>query len=302
MSTASCVRETWNLTSDDAWKTLAATGRLKLVRDAFVRLRAADGFSHSRSLAFATSLVLVQGLIALVGLAVELGQTGFNHTVLGAIENAVPGPAGSLLIRVFAQAQQVGLEHRFLPLLVGLAGTLVTAATATAQLTRGINRLYGIENDGPFIRKYARALLLAILVLVAIIGAGTMLTVGRNLSGDIGGGMHLAWHLARWPVALGLAAAAFGGILRWAPRRQQPHWSWLAFGGVIGVAGWTLVTVIFGLAFRISSSFGDVYGSLAGVVALQLWTFFSAVAIFFGAAVAAQLEAVRSGTQTPPRM
>jgi uncharacterized BrkB/YihY/UPF0761 family membrane protein len=254
MSTASCVRETWNLKGDDAWRTLAATGRLKLVRDAFVRLRAADGFSHSRSLAFATSLVLVQGLIALVGLAVELGQAGFNRTILGAIENAVPGPAGSLLVRVFAQAQQVGLEHRFLPLLLGLAGTLVTATT-----------------------------------------------VGRDLSRAVGGSSHLAWHVLRWPVALGLAAAAFGGILRWAPRRRQPHWSWLAFGGVIGVAGWTIVTVLFGVAFRASSSFGNVYGSLAGVVALQIWTFCSAVAIFFGAAIAAQLEAVRSGTHTPSR-
>jgi uncharacterized BrkB/YihY/UPF0761 family membrane protein len=116
-----------------------------------VRLRAADGFSHSRSLAYATSLVFVQGLIALVGLAVELGQAGFNRTILGAIENAVPGPAGSLLVRVFAHAQQFALEHRFLPLLFGLAGTLVTATTATAQLIRGINRLYGIEKDGPFI-------------------------------------------------------------------------------------------------------------------------------------------------------
>jgi uncharacterized BrkB/YihY/UPF0761 family membrane protein len=98
MSTASCVRETWNLTGDDAWRTLAATGRFKLVRDAFIRLRAADGFSHSRSLAFATSLVFVQGLIALVGLAVQFGQTGFNLTLLSAIEDAVPGPAGSLLI------------------------------------------------------------------------------------------------------------------------------------------------------------------------------------------------------------
>jgi len=302
MSTASHVRETRNLTGDDAWRTLAATGWIRLMRDAFVRLRAADGFSHSRSLAFATSLVFVQGLIALVGLAVEFGQARFNRMILGAIENAVPGPAGSLLIKVFAQAQQVGLEHRFLPLLLGLAGTLVTASTATAQLTRGINRLYGIEKDGPFVHKYARALLLAIVVLAAFIGAGTMLAVGRELSGHLGGtGTQLAWHLVRWPAALGLAAAAFGGILRWAPRRRQPHWSWLAFGGVIGVAGWTIVTVIFGLAFRASSSFGEVYGPLAGVVALQIWTFFSAVAIFFGAAISAQLEAVRSGTQTPPR-
>ena len=299
MSSASRVRETWDLTGDDAWRTLAATGWIKLLRDAFTRLRAADGFSHSRSLAFATSLVFVQGLIALVGVAVEFGQTEFNHTILGAIENAVPGPAGSLLKRAFAQAQQIGLEHRSLPLVMGLVGTLGTAATATAQLTRGINRIYGIEKDGPFINKYARALLLAVMVLGAFIAAGAMLTVRRDLSGEAGRGAHLAWVAIRWPIALGLAAVAFGGILRWAPRRRQPRWSWLVFGGAVGVAGWTLVTLAFSVTFRASSSFGDVYGPLAGVVALQLWTFFSAVAIFFGAAIAAQLEAVRSGTKTP---
>jgi YihY family inner membrane protein len=177
----------------------------------------------------------------------------------------------------------------------------VTATTATAQLTRGINRLYGIEKDGPFIHKYARALLLAVMVLAAFIGAGAILTVRRDLSGDAAGGARLAWQVLRWPVALGIAAASFGGILRWAPHRRQPHWSWLVFGGVIGVAGWTIVTVAFSVVFRASSSFGEVYGPLAGVVALQIWTFFSAVAIFFGAAIAAQLEAVRSGTQAPPR-
>ena len=301
MSTASSVRETWALTGDDAWRTLAATGWIKLVRDAFVRLRAADGFSHSRSLAFVTSLVFVQGLIALVGLAVEFGQAAFSRTILGAIESAVPGPAGGLLTRVFAQAQRVGLEHRLLPLVFGLAGTLVTATTATAQLTRGINRLYGIEKDGPSIHKYARALLLAVVVLAAFIGAGAILTVRRDLSGDAAGGAYLAWQVLRWPLALGIAAAAFGGILRWAPHRRQPHWSWLVFGGVIGVAGWTIVTVAFSVVFRVSSSFGEVYGPLAGVVALQIWTFFSAVAIFFGAAIAAQLEAVRSGTQASSR-
>jgi YihY family inner membrane protein len=301
MSTASCVRETRRLTGDDAWTTLRVAGGVKLVRDAFVRLRAADGFSHARSLAFAMSLIFVQGLIALVGLAVACGQIGFSRTVLGAIGHAVPGPAGSLLVRTFAQAQKVGLEHRWLPLAFGLFGTIVTATTATAQLTRGINRLYGIEKDGPFIRKYGRALLLAVLVLAALVGAAAVLTLGRQVSGDAGREGNLAWHVLRWPVALALAAAAYGGILHWAPRRQQPRWSWLIFGGLMGVSGWIVVTVAFSMVVQASSSFGEVYGPLAGVVALQIWTFFSAVAILFGAAIAAQLEAVRSGTRSPRR-
>ncbi|HET6282326.1 MAG TPA: YihY/virulence factor BrkB family protein [Polyangia bacterium] len=301
MSTASCVRQTRHLTGDDAWTTLRATGGIKLVRDAFVRLRAADGFSHARSLAFAMSLIFVQGLIALVGLAVACGEVGLSRTILGAIGHAVPGPAGSLLARTFAQAQKLGFEHRWLPLVFGLGGTIVTVTTATAQLTRGINRLYGIEKDGTFLHKYTRALFLAVLVLTAFVGAGAILTLGHHLSGVASHGRHFTWQVIRWPVALGLAAAAYGGILCWAPRRQQPQWSWLVFGGVIGVAGWTLVTVAFSVVVRASSSFGEVYGPLAGVVALQIWTFFSAVAILFGAAIAAQLEAVRSGSRSPRR-
>ncbi|MDB4979860.1 MAG: ribonuclease [Myxococcales bacterium] len=296
MSSASCVRETRDLKGDDAWRTLAATGWPRLVRDAAIRLRAADGFSHARSLAFTLSLLCVQGLIALVGLAVEFGQADFSRTILSAIDSAVPGPAGALLERTFAQAQKIGLEHRFLPLLVGLAGTVVTATTSTAQLIRGFNRLYGIEKDGPFLYKYGRALALAVLVGGVLICGAAVLTWGRELPKAVDEG-RVAWRVLRWPVALALAASAFGGILHWGPRRRQPQWSWLVFGGAIGVAGWTLVTVAFSVAFRLSSTFGRVYGALAGVVALQLWTFCSAVAVFYGAAVAAQLEAVRSGTE-----
>jgi uncharacterized BrkB/YihY/UPF0761 family membrane protein len=58
---------------------------------------------------------------------------------------------------------------------------------------------------------------------------------------------------------------------------------------------WSAVTLLLGSMFRVSSTFGDTYGPLAGIVALQIWTLLSAIAILYGAAVAAQLEAVRAG-------
>ena len=64
MSTATPVPETWELTGDDARQLLLSTGRRHLLRDAFTRLRSADGFSHARSLAYCVSLVLVQAIIA----------------------------------------------------------------------------------------------------------------------------------------------------------------------------------------------------------------------------------------------
>ena len=67
------------------------------MRDAFVRFRAADGFSHARSLAFVTSLLLVQGVILLVGIAAALGDTELSETIVRTITEAVPGPPGTAL-------------------------------------------------------------------------------------------------------------------------------------------------------------------------------------------------------------
>ncbi len=299
MSTAAPVPETWELTGDDARKALAGTGRGQLLRDAFVRLRAADGFSHSRSLAFATSLVLVQGLIVIAGLASAFGSWGLSRSIVDTIQAAVPGPASDVLTDAVAQANRVGNGHRYLPLALGLIGTLITATTAFGQLERGFNRIYGIEKDRPSVSKYARAFVLAISTGAALALAWGLLAMGRDLDADGQGTVRSLWLVARWPLGLALAAGALGAILRFAPARHQPGRAWLAFGAAVCVAGWALVTLALGGVFALSSSFGDLYGGLAGIVALQLWALLSAIAIFYGAAVAAQLEAVRAGVPAP---
>lgn len=299
MSTATRVPETYRLTGDDARRTLMACGRWPLVRDAFTRFRAADGFSHARSLAFMTSLVLVQGLIVVVGLAAAFEAQGFSSTIVGAIKDAVPGPASDVLTDAVKQAREVGQSNRFLPLLLGLAGVLVTGTTAMGQLERGLNRIYGIEKDRQTVQKYGRAFVLALTAGLGLTVAFTLLAFGRSIRGELGNGVRDVWLVLQWPVALLVAVAAVAMLFRKSPRRHQPAWSWLAFGAVVGVGLWALITIAFGLAFRVSDSFGDTYGPLAGIVALQLWTLFSAIAILFGGAIAAQLEAVRAGTPAP---
>jgi uncharacterized BrkB/YihY/UPF0761 family membrane protein len=46
-------------------------------------------------------------------------------------------------------------------------------------------------------------------------------------------------------------------------------------------------------------NFGATYGPIAGTIGLLLWAMLSAVALFGGLAVAAQLEAVRAGVTQP---
>ncbi|MCY7301453.1 MAG: hypothetical protein LH654_00105 [Thermoleophilia bacterium] len=88
--------------------TLASTGRTRLLKDALARFGAADGTSHSRSLAFVLSLVLVQGLIVIVGFAAPLGSSTVSAVVVDTIQTAAPGSAGDFLTGAVKQANTVG--------------------------------------------------------------------------------------------------------------------------------------------------------------------------------------------------
>lgn len=138
---------------------------------------------------------------------------------------------------------------------------------------------------------------------MAIALAFGLLAFGRGLVDD--GTLRSVWLVLRWPIGIVLVGIGLAAFFRWSPARRQPGWDWLAFGAAVSVVAWTLTTAALGLVFAYAETFGETYGSLAGLVALQLWTFFSALAILFGVAVAAQLEAVRAGPaaarEAPPQ-
>ena len=300
MSTANQVPETWGLTGDDAKLTLERTGRWTLIRDAFKRLRYSDGFSHARSMAYATTLVFLQGIIALVGLASALGSGGLSDVIVKTLRQIVPGPAGAILTDAVQQAHKEGSSHLSLALIIGLAGALITGTTLLGQIERALNRLYGIEQDRPTGKKYGRAFVLTISAGVLFVAAFAALGLGRAISSSLSG--HTAstiWNVVRWPVALGMLIAAIAMLFKWSARRHQPGWSWLAFGAIVSVILLAIVTVGLDAMFQISSTFGKTYGPLAGIVALIIWSLLASVSLLFGAAIGAQLEAVRAGRPAP---
>jgi YihY family inner membrane protein len=265
------------------------------MRDGFMRLRFADGFSHARSMAFATSLVLVQGLIALVGFAAIVSSDSMVRSVVRVIRSAVPGPASRILTDAVTQAYANGASSRWLPVVLGTIGALISGSTLFGQLERGLNRIYGVEQDRPSVQKYGLALLLSVTAGACTAAAFLVFAFGRDVGTALGSEARTIWDIARWPVALALIGAAMALLFRLSPRRRQPAWSWLAYGSALSVVLWSVSTLALGLMFRATTSFGDTYGPLAGVVALQIWTLLSSISILYGAAVAAQLEAVRAG-------
>ncbi len=198
------------------------------------------------------------------------------------------------------QARTAGGNHAFLALFLGLAGCLFAGTTALGQFERALNRLYGVEADRPTVHKYGFAFILAVAIGTCMVAAFSTVAVGGAYTVHLDGGvLDAAWSIVRWPLAALLVTGGMALLFRWSPRRQQPRWSWLTFGATIGVVLWLAATALLALFFRWSSTFGETYGPLAGLVALLIWALLSTIALLYGAAVNAQLEAVRAHASTP---
>lgn len=295
MTTTTFVPETRDLDGDDAQATMRRVGVAQLLSRSLQRFRAADGSSHARSLGWVISLVMLQGIIATVGLATALGQGDIANVIARTVKDVVPGPAGETLQTTLDQAAESGTSHRYTALLIGTFSAIVTSTTGFGQVERAANRIYGVESDRPSVQKYARALGLALTAGVATALAFVMIAVGRNVGQAIeNDALSTAWDIARWPLGVLLLVVAVTAIVTWSPRRTQPQPSWMVFGGAISVLAWILVSVGMSLFLRWSGTFGETYGPLAGVVALLTWSFLSAIALLAGLAVAAELEAERT--------
>jgi YihY family inner membrane protein len=300
VSSATLVPETRDLSGDDAWEVLKRIGWGRLAKDAFKRLRVADGFSHARSLAFMIALVAVEGLIGIVGLASVLHKGQVSTMIDAAIRRTIPGPAGHVLTTAVTQAHRVAAGHHYGALLFGVLSALVVGTAAMGQLERGLNRIYGVEQDRSTLKKYGLGFFFALSVGTLVAAAFVCLAFGRDLFFSIHNhALTSVWSVVRWPLGVGLIAIAVTVLFRWSPRRRQPRLSWLAFGSGMAVFLWGLSTIGLGLFYGSSSSFGETYGPLAGVIALLVWSLLSSISMFYGAAVAAQLEALRTGEPTP---
>ncbi|MFI2376289.1 YihY/virulence factor BrkB family protein [Streptomyces sp. NPDC018964] len=296
------------LSGDEAFAALRHYGGLRLLTDSFARFRYADGFSHARALAFQVVLGLVPFTVALVGLATSVHTEDVGRVIELTLGRIVPGASADIVEDAFEGTRRSAHDDvgSALALWLGLGFALLNLASAMGQIERGANRIYGIERDRPFPRKYGRAVLLALTAGLPLV-LGFVVLVAGDAVGDAvaevagGSGGSGWWTVLELPVGLVLAWVASAVIFRWSPRRTQPGYTWLAFGSAVHLLLWVAATWLLALYVEGSGAFGALYGPLTAFIALLLWANLTAVALFLGISFAAQLEAARAGIDAAVR-
>lgn len=310
MTTARTVPVTTELDGDeldaeDAWHVARRFGLRHLLVTSFVRFRYGDGFTNSRALALQCCLAVVPFLLALTGLAADLDQERPSRVLAETVRAVSPGSGEQDAIANAMTGGESSEEAGEIALGFGLFFALVSMTTAMAQVERGLNRIYGIRRDRPAPAKYGRAAVMT-AILAFPVGLGFIVLVAGGAFADAMATTYgwsdatvTWWSALRWPFGVALLVFAIAVVLDHAPRRRQPSLSWLALGSGVAVLLSLAATGMLAAYVGLSESFGTVYGPLAGVFALLLWALLTSIALFYGAAVCAQLEALRAGDPEP---
>jgi YihY family inner membrane protein len=284
--------------ADSPLSVVRAYGLRAFLRDTFARLRYSDGFSHARALALLLCLAVVPLLIALTGLADEVGLAEGGRVIALTTLSLTPGRSDALVRRLLLEESSGDTGEA--ALVIGLITAGVAVTVAMAQIERGANRLYGIGRDRPTGHKYGRAVMLAVSAGAPAFGGFLLVVGGRGFGTALeqvygwGTPLERVWTVLHVPVALILTVTAVAALFRWAPRRRQPSWRWLLPGVLLSTFLWILVTALLAGYVTSGLSFSRVYGPLTGIMALLLWANAGGVALFAGLACCAQLEACRA--------
>lgn len=242
--------------------------------------------------AFYAMLALVPAMIAAVtlwGLVSDPAQ--IQQTVEG-FASGLPQSAADLVTSQMESIAQSSSDALGFALVASVLGALWSASSGTKGLMNAVNSAYDEKETRGFLKVRGLALALTIgAIFFGLIAIGLIAVVPAVL-GNLGlgetGEMLIRW--GRWPMLALAVVAGLAVIYRFAPDRDHPRWNWASLGSVIATVIWLVASAGFAWYVNSFGSFGETYGSMAGVIVLMLWLFLTAFAILLGAEVNAEME------------
>ncbi len=270
-----------------SWRYVLRKTLREFLKDQCTDLAAA--LTYYAVLAIAPALLTIVSLLGLVGdpqktvddvltIAGDVGPSSAVDTLRPILEQLTEAPSAG-----FA-------------LVFGLVLALWSASGYSAAFSRGMNRVYEIDEGRP-VWKLRPVLLLVTLALVLIavaVVAAVVLSgdVARSVGATVGlsDATVAVWNIVKWPVVVALVVVAIAILYHFTPNVRQPRFRWTSVGAVLALVVWLLASLAFGFYVTHFSSYDRTYGSLAGVIVFLLWLWITNLALLFGAELDAELE------------
>jgi membrane protein len=271
----------------------------------------------SAGVAFWWFLAVFPMIIAAVGLLALFHGQSLSSGLRSGIDSTLPSGAAKVLTDALSTAPGK-TSGSLVAALVAIGLALYSSSSGMAAAEEALDVAYDVPESRKFLKKRAVGLVMTLAAL-ALGGVATGLLVfgqpiGKAIQGVLpisNSAFVIAWTVVRWVLTVVVVMTLFAVLYYLGPNRRAPSWKWVSPGSVVAAVIWLAASL--GFSFYVSSfggSYAKTYGSLAGVVILMLWLYFSALALLVGAELNGELErekALREGsvqgsdaTQSPP--
>jgi membrane protein len=227
-------------------------------------------------------------LLSLLGI---FNADNLVKTTVDQLSGVVPESATS-----FVEGQLLGItnsqaESAFtFGAIVSIALALWGVSGAFRSVMEAMNVMYSVEEDRPFWKVYGLSIFMSLAVVVLLVGALVLVVFGESIGVAVadlvglGSVFATLWSILQWPVVACVVLFAFSLIYYFAPAAQQ-RFRWISPGSIIAFVFWLIFSLLFSLYASTvgGESYNETYGSLAGVIVLMLYVYYSALIMLVGA-------------------
>lgn len=223
---------------------------------------------------------------------------GYNYNnalrILGFLEDFLSADTIEIVRGFLGYVEQ---NHSTAMFYAGIMLLLTSASAAVRCIHITIGRMQGQKRYGS-IKGFLLSLILAVAFLAATWFAILVMFTSSDLIAmlneklpfvDISKG----WQRIKYLMLGGILFLTLWGLYRIDRRKNAPYVTWP--GALLATFGMVCMSLIFSAFIAASTRYPLVYGSLASVILLMLWLFFSCQVIFVGAAFNISLWDLKEG-------
>ena len=225
-------------------------------------------------------------LLSLLGL---FNATSLVNDMIDYLSGVMPGSATQFIKTQLLSITQSQAESAFtLGAILSIALALWGVSGAFRSIMEAMNVMYGVEEDRPFWKVYGLSIFMSLAVIILMLSAFGIVIFGGSVGGGLAGVIGLgnvfetAWSIVQWPIVACIVLFTFALIYFFAPAAKQ-KFTWISPGAVLAFVFWLLFSLLFSFYVGNFGSYSASYGSLAGVIILMLYTYYSALIMLIGA-------------------
>jgi membrane protein len=258
---ARIAREARALKPREAWRDIL---------DCFARN---DLLTYASAISFRVFFALIPMLLLALGL---LGAFGLSEVWTRDVAPTLRQNTSPAAFKVLDQTvRQVLSQKEVFWATAGAVLAIWEVSGAMRAIMGVLSRVYGTDDDRPFKERMFLSLWLSGLVTLLLLAAAATVTVVPRA-------VHFPLvSIVSWLVAAALMAVVVGTIVRFAPPQNRPV-SWVGFGTLLVIAGWSGASLLYGWYVTSVADYGSIFGSLSVITITLTYIYIQAVVFLTG--------------------